>query len=241
MPFPPIDLLTNASLFIDFDGTLVDLIDQPDDVIADEALRDLLDKLVRRKAANLAVVSGRSIAQLDAMLGPIARSIAVSGSHGAEYRWNAITAHPVRPDTLDRVEEAFRAFADTAPGVLVESKSFGVALHYRRAPAAEVAARKIAARLGDQFELAVQHGHMMVELRVPGSDKGVATRRLMAQSPMIGTRPIFIGDDLTDEAGFIAATELGGCGVLVGPARATAARYGLPNSTAVRAWLANAT
>ncbi|ARS26148.1 trehalose-phosphatase [Sphingomonas sp. KC8] len=240
MPFPPTDLLTNASLFIDFDGTLVDLIDQPDDVIADEALRDLLARLIARKVGSVAVVSGRSIAQLDAMLGPIARSIAVSGSHGAEYRWNDITAHPIRPDSLDRVEDAFRVFAATAPGVLVESKSFGAALHYRRAPDAAVAARKIAASLGVRFGLAVQHGHMMVELRVPGSDKGVATRRLMAQAPMIGTRPIFIGDDLTDEPGFIAATELGGCGILVGPPRATAARYGLSDSTAVRAWLATA-
>src|SRR5437868_4757756 len=90
MPFPPIDLLTNASLFIDFDGTLVDLIDQPDEVIADEPLRALLSRLAAREVGGLAVVSGRSIAQLDAMLGPIAQSIALSGSHGPEHRWNGI-------------------------------------------------------------------------------------------------------------------------------------------------------
>ncbi|PTD16681.1 trehalose-phosphatase [Sphingomonas fennica] len=238
LPEPPAGLLEGASLFIDFDGTLVDLIDRPDEVIADERLRALLMRLHDRPEGGIAVVSGRSIAQLDAMLGPVAQLIALSGSHGTEHRWNGISAHPVRPETLDAAETELRAFAEAHPGVMVESKSFGAALHYRLAPAAEVAARSLARRIGAETGLAVQPGHMMIELRVPGSDKGVAVRGLMGRPPMAGTRPVFIGDDLTDEPGFVAATELGGCGVLVGAPRESAARYGLADSAAVRAWLA---
>nr|WP_089218926.1 trehalose-phosphatase [Sphingomonas laterariae] len=230
-------MLSDASLFIDFDGTLVDLIDQPDQVVADDALIALLARLLDRRADGLALVSGRSIEQLDRMLGPIAQRIALSGSHGCEHRWNGILAHPVRPAALDDVEDRLRGFAGAHPGVVVEPKSFGVALHYRHAPAAEIAAHEQARLLGEMFGLAVQPGKMVVELRVPGGDKGAAVRRMMGRPIMAGTRPIFIGDDWTDEAGFQAASDLGGFGVLVGPLRETAALYGLPDSAAVRAWL----
>lgn len=237
LPPPPSDLLRGASLFIDFDGTLVDLIDRPDDVIADEPLRALLARLAAQVGGRIAIVSGRSIAQLDAMLGPVAREIALAGSHGGEHRWGEFSVQPARPDALDLAAERFHAFAARHPGVLVEIKSFGVALHYRQAPAVEAEARTLAEGIGDEFGLAIQPGKLMVELRVPGSDKGLAIRRLMAQPAMAGTRPVFIGDDLTDEPGFAAASDLGGAGILVGPPRGTEARYRLADAAAVRAWL----
>lgn len=240
LPLPPSGLLSGASLFIDFDGTLVDLVDRPDDVVADEPLRALLARLAARRKGGLAIISGRSIAQLDVMLGPIARTIALSGSHGSEHRWGDISAHPMRPTALDAAAERFHDFAAHHPGVLVEVKSFGTALHYRQAPDAAGAARAIAEDVGKLLGLTIQPGNMMVELRVPGSDKGVAVRRLMDRPPMAGTRPIFIGDDLTDEPGFVAARELDGDGVLVGPPRPTAASYGLPDTGAVRTWLESA-
>jgi trehalose 6-phosphate phosphatase len=240
LPPPPSGLLNGASLFIDFDGTLVDLMDRPDEVVADEPLRALIARLAAHTDGRLAIVSGRSIAQLDAMLGPVAREIALAGSHGGEHRWGDIEAHPSRPGALDRAAERFHAFAGRHPGVLVEIKSYGVALHYRQAPAVEKEARALAETAGRQFGLAVQPGSMMVELRVAGSDKGHAVRRLMEQPAMAGARPIFIGDDLTDEPGFAAASELGGAGILVGPPRPTEACYGLPDSAAVRAWLEGA-
>jgi trehalose 6-phosphate phosphatase len=238
LPYPPNDLLEFTSLFLDFDGTLVDIVDQPDDVVVDRALGDLLGALARRHGNRLALVSGRSIAQLDAFLGPLGQIIALSGSHGIEYRWNGNVAHPVRPTSLDHVERAMLEAAAAHAGAIVEPKSFSTALHYRLAPAFEPDAQALAIRLAGDFGLAVQHGKMMVEVRVPGSDKGVAVKTLMRSPEMSGTRPVFIGDDVTDEDGFAAAKSLGGTGILVGPARATAAEYRLDSPMAVRRWLA---
>ncbi|MBU3992980.1 MAG: trehalose-phosphatase [Alphaproteobacteria bacterium] len=238
LPYPPLNLLESASLFLDFDGTLVDIADRPDAVVVDQALNSLLADLARRHDNCIALISGRSIAQLDALIGPIARNIALSGSHGSEYRWNGTLAHPVRPASLEQVERVMRDAATGHPGSLVETKSFGVALHYRLAPEFESEARALAARLAGQFDLALQEGKMMVELRVPGSDKGVAVTTMMRRREMAGTRPVFIGDDVTDEDGFEAARTFGGTGILVGPPRETAASYRLPDPAAVRHWLA---
>ncbi|MGE4302531.1 MAG: trehalose-phosphatase [Novosphingobium sp.] len=238
LPHPPLSLLESASLFLDFDGTLVDIADRPDAVVVDQALNGLLADLVRRHGNRIALISGRSIAQLDALIGPIARNIALSGSHGSEYRWNGTLAHPVRPASLELIEREMRDAAAGNAGLLVEAKSFGVALHYRLAPDFEPEALALADRLANQSGLTLQHGKMMVELRVPGSDKGVAVTTMMRRREMAGTRPIFIGDDVTDEDGFEAARTFGGAGILVGPPRETAAAYRLPDPAAVRHWLA---
>lgn len=237
---PPAALVDGASLFMDFDGTLVEIVDRPDAVRVDDPLRDLLAALGAAFEGRVAIVSGRSLAQLDHLLGPVARTLSLSGSHGIEHRWQGVTAHPIRPATLDDAAKALEAFASRYPGALVEPKSYGVALHYRQAPSIEASARIIAARLAEKLELDLEPGKMVVELRVPGGDKGIAVRRLMARRPMAGTRPLFIGDDLTDEGGFEAARALGGAGILVGAPRATAAQFALPDVAAVRAWLANA-
>jgi len=237
LPAPPRSLLVSASLFLDFDGTLVEIADRPDSVTVDPELAGLLSRLARRLGGRVAIISGRSIAQLDTLLGPVAQTLALSGSHGCEHRWHGISAHPVRPESLLDVAAAMRVAGVDQPGVIIEEKSFGVALHYRLAPAFEREALLLAERLGAEHELAVQHGKMMVELRVPGSDKGVAVARLMKQPEMAGTTPIFIGDDLTDESAFAAARAAGGHGILVGATRATAADYSLPDPAAVIQWL----
>lgn len=237
LPLPPATLLDGAGLFIDFDGTLVELAERPDQVIVDDALRALMTLLYERHQGRVAIVSGRSIAQLDALFGPVARQVALSGSHGCEHRWDGISAHPVPPPELEAVADAMRVFAQRHPGTLVEEKSYGVALHYRLAPEAETEAQAFAAELAARSDLRLQQGKMVVELRPHGSDKGVPVRRLMQRRPMAGTRPLFLGDDVTDEAGFEAAHELGGAGILIGPSRPTAATYRLPDPAAARAWL----
>ena len=234
---PPLEDLTTTSLFLDLDGTMLELVDRPEMVVADAPLRALLLRLAERLEGRLAIVSGRSIAQMDAILGPAAQHIALSGSHGSEHRWRGVAAHPVRPPSLDEAQARFRAFADAHDGVLVEDKSFGVALHYRMAPAVGEAAEALAATLAEQLDLQFQPGKMMAELRLPGGDKGKAVHTLMARAPMAGTSPWFVGDDATDEAGFAAARSLGGAGVLVGKRRPTAALYALPDPAAVRRWL----
>lgn len=146
-------------------------------------------------------------------------------------------ARPNRPAALDEVALRFHDFAQDWSGVLVEVKSFGVALHYRMCPAAAVAAGALASRLAKQFDLHLQDGKMMVELRVAGGDKGAAVERLMSRPPMRGTAPIFAGDDITDEAGFAAACKLGGHAIIIGERRPTAANFSLPSPGALREWL----
>jgi trehalose 6-phosphate phosphatase len=238
LPPPPRNLFRQASLFMDFDGTLVEIVERPDAVVVDAALISLLANLRLAFEDRLAIVSGRSLAQLDTMLGPLAEALALSGSHGNEHRWRGVTAHPVRPAALDAAVDALTDFAAAHPGALVEIKSYSVALHYRQAPSIGAPAQAIAARLAAEHELSLECGKMVVELRVAGGDKGVAVRRLMARPPMAGTLPLFLGDDLTDEAGFEAARALGGMGILVGEPRSTAAEFGLPDVAAARAWLA---
>lgn len=240
MPKPPPGLLDTATLFLDLDGALLDITDRPDETIADAETRALLAALAESLNGRLAIVSGRSLAQIDAILGDIATQLAVSGSHGCEHRWQGIAARPERPASLDVAAMRLQAFADANPGTLVEDKSFGVALHFRTNPTAEGAALALVESLAAELDLPVQHGKMMAELRVGGGDKGKAVQLLMQRAAMAGTTPVFAGDDLTDEPGFAAAQALGGAGILIGPERQTAAHYALPSPPALRAWLAEA-
>ena len=185
----------------------------------------------------MAIVSGRSVAQIDAILGPVAQGIALSGSHGIEHRWPGLTAHPIRPTTLDAAAEQFLDFAADREGVLVEDKSFGVALHYRLHPQAEEDAQHLAQNLAQKLGLHYQPGKMMAELRVSGGNKGSAVHMMMSRAEFAQTRPLFVGDDDTDEAGFIAAREYDGAGVLVGKQRPSTALYRLPEPAAVHNWL----
>lgn len=208
--------------------------------MADEPLRRLLEDLDDRLGGRIAVISGRSLAQLDAILGPMAHTLALSGSHGSEHRWQGVAACPNRPATLDEAARRLRPFVERHPGTLVEEKSFGVALHYRMCPEAEQDALTLARDVATELDLFLQDGKKMIELRVPGGDKGRAIARMMSRPPMLGTTPLFIGDDRTDETGFEVAAEMDGAGILVGEARETAARYRLRDPAAVRAWLASA-
>lgn len=235
--FPPQPVPDGTSLFLDLDGTLLDLIDQPAAVVADEALRDLLLRLDDRLRGRLAIISGRSLAQLDAILGPVAQHIALSGSHGSEHRWRGVSAHPIRLPALDRAADRLRPFVEVRPGMILEEKSCGVALHYRLCPEREQEVLEQARDAATEHKLHLQDGKMVVELRLPGANKGVALRRLMSRPPMLATIPYFIGDDETDEAAFEAAVELGGSGVLVGSPRESAARFRLEDPAAVLGWL----
>ncbi len=234
---PPPVALDNVSLFFDFDGTLVDLAPTPDAVVVDQDLLDRLETLAERFPGRVAIISGRSIQQLDAMLGRHAELFAVAGSHGAERRTpedGHVAAE--RPASLEAAADALRAFAE-ANGLVYEAKSLGAGLHYRMAPHFEPDAVRLAEDLAAHHGLTLQRGKMMVELRTSG-DKGAALRDLIAVPTMVGSVPYFFGDDVTDEDGFEAARALGGAGVLIGDNRATAATYRLNDVAALRDWIA---
>ena len=227
-------------LFIDRDGTLIE--EPPDEQIDSFAklrlLPDVIPALLRLRDAldgRLAIVSGRSVATLRDFG---FTDFLIAGTHGLEFAApGADVDAPARLPAIDAVEHAFNAFVADKPGLLVERKTISVGLHFRGAPQWGDEARALAMALANDHDLAVQPGKMLFELRPGGADKGSAVRRLMAQAPMAGGVPVFIGDDVTDEEGFAAAAEQGGAGILVGVPRSTFAAFGLEQVAAVRHYL----
>lgn len=235
LPTPPGALLADASLFLDLDGTLVDFAMTPDGIEVCDNLRNLLRSLQDRLDGRVAVISGRALADLDSHLN--LGNLALSGSHGLERRHANGRTESAKP--LACVSEAtadIDAFASDHD-LIAEPKPGGVALHFRTRPELEETVDQFMAARAGHHGLTLQKGAMVRELRAPGRNKGDVVRQFMAEEPFITGRPVFLGDDLTDEDAFVAARELGGTGILVGADRATAATYALPDVAAVKSWL----
>jgi len=235
LPAPPVRL-SRPALFLDLDGVLAELAATPDAVVPEARRTAVLTALAPRLDGRVAIISGRTIAEIDRIAdGAMA---AASGVHGLERRRpDGAFLRAEASEAVRGAVEAFEAFARSRPGVVVEDKAVAAGLHYRGAPDAARDADALTRRLAAETGLTLQPGNMVIELKTPGASKGTALKAFMAETPFAGAVPVMLGDDLTDEDGFRAATELGGFGVLVGPPRATAARYGLPGVTAVLAWL----
>jgi len=226
------------AFLLDVDGTLLEIAAAPDLVRVHPRLLRLVDGLHRASCGALALISGRSIADLDRLFAPLV--LPAAGLHGAERRDARGVVHR-RPDDL-RLREACReidAWCASRPGALVEDKGGAVALHYRRSPALETAARALLqgllGRLGSDYVL--QEGKFVLELRPSGFSKATAIRQFMSEAPFAGRRPLFVGDDITDEDGFAAVLELGGLAVVVGSGEGSRATHGLPDVPAVQEWL----
>lgn len=238
-PPPSLDELTRqgpTALFLDFDGTLVAIAPGPDAIEVPRSLGGQLQALADRFDGRVAIVSGRSLVDLDRHIGPAA--IAMAGSHGAERRLAdgaMLGDGPVR--FPDAVGDAVRDYAVRHDGVEPEAKSFGAALHYRAAPDAREAVIAFAKDLAVRHDLVLKHGKSVVELTARDAGKGHAVQALMAHDVFAGALPVFIGDDITDEDGFRAAGGSGGFGILVGERSPSAARYALADPAAVHHWL----
>jgi trehalose 6-phosphate phosphatase len=231
----PPPLTTAMALYLDFDGTLIGFAPRPDEVRVPPWLPQLLEHLKTRLDGAVAVISGRPLVEIDRWLAPAL--LAGAGVHGAELRLRAgIPTRLHRPPGLDAVVESLRRQYAADPRVLIEDKGAAVALHFRQAP--ELAAKCLAAMdiAAAPAGLEVVAGNMVVEARAEGVNKGLALRSLAAQPPFAGRKPVFVGDDRTDEDGFDAVAELGGFGVKVG-AGDTVATYRCENVDAVHAWL----
>jgi len=236
LPAPKPLRLGETALFLDLDGTLAPIAARPQDVRPDPRRTSLLERLALRLQGRLAVVSGRTLDDVDRILeGCVPAVAAVHGLvvRGADGRVRAATAHPALP----KAAEAFRAFAARDSGLIVEEKGLSVALHFRLAPAHADGARACARRLAAETGLTLQDGDMVEELRTPGPTKGDSVRGFMGKAPFAGAQPVFVGDDATDEDGFRAAQALKGLGVAVGAPRPTAARFRLAGVEAALAWL----
>lgn len=224
-------------LFLDFDGTLVELAATPDAVAPDPALVDLLDALSAALGGALAIVSGRQIATLDRLLAPLV--LPAAGLHGIERRRADGTRRVpgVATPWMAAVREELRGRVARQPGLLLEDKDAALAVHYRAAPALRESVHgwlraQPAVRHGDAEIL---EGECLLEIRPAGRDKGTAVEEFLAEPPFAGRRPVFAGDDLADAAGLEAARRRGGLDIAVG-ARLPA-RWRLEGPAEVRRWL----
>ncbi|NVE94336.1 trehalose-phosphatase [Altererythrobacter lutimaris] len=236
---PPLSELCAAepvALFLDFDGTLVEIASSPDAISVPTSLPGALRQLSQQLEGRLAVVSGRSLEDLSKHLGEDLQ-VAQAGSHGAARRFADGSPLGAEPDGLpDEVVTALEDFA-ASKNLRYEAKTHGGALHYRENPEAGDAAHEFAEHIAAANTLAIKTGKCVVELVHKGADKASAVRAFMEQSPFAGATPVFLGDDVTDEDGFAACEALGGCGILVGDPRDTNARYGLASVSQTHQWL----
>lgn len=225
------------AFFFDVDGTLAQIQPSPDEVTIPTAVLDSLQQLSARCDGALALVSGRPLHQLDALVAPL--KLPLAGVHGAERRDAAgevshisLSAHTAG-DLTDELEQALAAL----PGTLLENKGMAFALHYRQAPQHQQAIEQLAATLVARYpELVQQPGKCVVELKPAGVNKGAAITDFMQTPPFSGRIPLFIGDDLTDEAGFRAVNAMAGISVKVGDGPSDAQHY-LSDVAAVHRWL----
>ena len=225
-------LCPGCALFLDFDGTLVDIAPRPEAVVVPEGLLDTLRGLEDYLGGAVAVVSGRPIAQIDGFLHPL--RLPAAGVHGAERRRADGSLSFLDTPALDRVEAAAQQLAREHEGLLVERKRGSLALHYRQAPALEALCLAVMEDAVQASEgLALLRGKMVVEAKPSGVSKGHAIEAFLQEPPFAGRTPVFIGDDVTDEVGFATVQRLGGLGVKVGEG-ASVASHRMANPVVMR-------
>jgi trehalose 6-phosphate phosphatase len=223
------------------DGTLLELASTPDSVFVPHVLMNVLSKLHERLGGALALVSGRALADLDRLFAPLC--FCAAGIHGAEQR--GADGHVARAEVdqakLRDARAELTLFVQTHEGLLLEDKSCALALHFRRAPHLEEAARARMRAALDSLggEYALQPGKYVFEIRPAAATKGTAVRAFLQQPPFAGRAPIYLGDDVTDEHAFEAVNDLGGISVRVGGHASTQARYRIPCVAEAQRWLSN--
>jgi len=224
---PPIE---RTALLLDLDGTLLDIASAPDKVVVPSGLTGTLHSLRPLLGDALAVITGRPVETVDALLGDA--PFAVAGEHGGAIRYapGLVLERPDLPAPPESWFAARRSASAAHPGALLERKARGFAMHFRAVPAAGPELHDaLTALLAGSADFELLAGQMMWEVRPRGVNKGTAVARLMARAPFLGRLPVFIGDDVTDEDGIAEALALGGVGLRVPESFGDAA--------GVRAWL----
>lgn len=227
------------ALFLDIDGTLLEIVDRPEAVVVPPDLPAIIQHVARRLDGALALVSGRAIADIDRLLAPL--RLAASGQHGSQMRMlgdgPVIARHtePIPFGTRMKIAEVAAAI----PGVQVEDKGQTIAVHYRRAPNASpiLKPRMLNLVANSGRELTLVHGRKVFEVRDARVSKGTAVHDFMRMPPFAGRVPVFIGDDISDEDGFIAVESLGGTALPVGRIHKPRRETAFDTPAEVRAWL----
>jgi trehalose 6-phosphate phosphatase len=232
--------LGECAILLDIDGTLLDLAPTPREVWVPPGLGETLSRLREKTSGALALVSGRSLNDIDLIFAP--EQFAAVGGHGAEMRISVDNEAVARlaPPMDKELKRRLAAIARLSPGILVEDKGYSLALHYRLALHAKKAIYEAVSLIRSELPHApveILPGKCVCEIKQSGFDKATGVRELMAHEPFRGRRPIFIGDDVTDEAVFAIMPDLGGLAFSVGRrARGVTSHFDEPSD--VRAWLA---
>jgi trehalose 6-phosphate phosphatase len=211
--------LDHVAILLDVDGTILDIAPTPREVWVPPTLCRTLSVLLKRTGGALALVSGRSIPDLDLLFAPL--HLPMVGGHGAEVRsslYGAVDRQRAVP-LADELKRRFATIKSLGRGIIVEDKGYGMALHFRLAPELEQAVRDRVATIYADLRpgtVEILPGKAVIEIKPVGFDKGSAVRELMQRSPFAGRRPIFIGDDKTDEAAFAVLPDFDGLGFSVG-------------------------
>jgi len=225
------------SLFLDVDGTLVELQETPDEVIVGESLKALLIEVSRHLNGAVALVSGRSIETLDALFEPLV--LPAAGLHGVERRSASGERRGANycDPSLAPARLMLTAFVESHPGTLLEDKGRALALHFRLAPEFETSARQAVSALVRPLAPAyhVQEGKMVLEIKPHEFTKATAIEEFLKEAPFAGRTPVVVGDDLTDQSGFRLVEAVGGISIAVG--HRVQGQWRLDNPAAVRHWL----
>lgn len=224
--------------FFDIDGTLLHITETPEQTRAGYDLLGRIIRLTRENGGAVALISGRSITDIDRIFH--GHQFPAAGQHGAERRTvtGTISHSAPRSQLWNQVRDQLHALTRAHPGLQLEDKGLSLALHYRQAAPLASFAHQFMRQLGNELgeDYTVQRGKSVVELKPAGIDKGAAIRAFMTEHPFVDRTPVFLGDDLTDEYGFAAVNSFNGHSIKVGRGRTTA-RWYLPGVDAVVAWL----
>lgn len=235
-PAPP--FAAGWALFLDVDGTLLPLRAHPSEVVLDPPVVSLVARLHGLTGGALALVTGRALRDIDRLFPGI--GVPVAAQHGLQRRRadGSLAAQAHAREDWPAIIDELEAFTRRHPGTYLEDKGGTAALHYRLAPDAEAAARACMEDVAKGAGYLVQAGKMVFELKPPLADKGLAINAFLAEPPFAGRRPVFLGDDATDEDGFAVVAAAGGHPVKIGPGP-TRAAWRLPDTAAALAWLAD--
>jgi trehalose 6-phosphate phosphatase len=237
---PRPDELRTIALLLDVDGTILETAITPDSVAVPGSLRSSLRELHAKTGGALALVSGRLIRNLDALFAPL--RLPAIGGHGAEMRPSTDDATLTRHAAAigDAVTNLVASAVSSDPRVILEDKGSSLAVHYRLVPQMEQTLRAKIAAIIERIaarNVEVMHGKAVIEIKPTSFSKGEAVREMMKLSPFAYRKPVFVGDDTTDESVFKVLPMLGGIGYSVGRFLPGAnAMFNSPHE--VRRWLA---
>lgn len=230
-----------VALFLDIDGTLLEIRDRPKLVKVNDSLKKLLFNLEQRLGGAIAFISGRTILDVDQLFKPL--KLPTSGKHGAERRDPSGQVHIIECNTskiTSNIIKTLQKFVNNSSGAILEDKKQTVALHYRLNPQIEKQAENlINSLISNHTELELLKGKMVLEIKAKATHKGTAIAQFMKEQPFSGKTPIFFGDDASDEDGFQIINSNNGISVCINPKLNSIAKFRLETVSSVIDWLEN--